>query len=155
MALRKPSLVVMQYGTNESEDPSLDMDQYEKSLRTVLGRVKAAAEGVSILVASPLDRAERVAGSLKSRPVVRRIVEVQRKVALSLGCAFWNTFEAMGGDGSMGHWVTAKPQLATWDLTHPTPEGAEVIGDLFFKAVVAGYEAFASRHPDLARTTAP
>jgi lysophospholipase L1-like esterase len=145
MALRKPALVVMQYGTNESEDPSLDPEQYEKSLRTVLGRVKAAAPDASILVASPLDRAEKVGGALKTRPVVMRIVEIQRRVALSLGCAFWSTFEAMGGEGSMGHWVNAKPQLAGWDLTHPTPEGAEVIGDLLFKAIVTGYEAFASR----------
>jgi lysophospholipase L1-like esterase len=155
MALRKPALVVMQYGTNESEDPSLDPEQYEKSLRTVLGRVKAAAADASVLVASPLDRAERIGGALKTRPVVMKIVEIQRRVALSLGCAFWSTFEAMGGEGSMGRWVQAKPQLAGWDLTHPTPEGAEVIGDLLFKAIVTGYEAFASRAPKEAFQTAP
>jgi lysophospholipase L1-like esterase len=155
MALRKPALVVMQYGTNESEDPSLDAEQYEKSLRTVLERVKAAAPNASILVASPLDRAERIRGALKTKPVVLQIVDIQRRVALSLGCAFWSTFEAMGGEGSMARWVTAKPQLASWDLTHPTPEGAEVIGDLLFKAVVTGYEAFASRNPELVSMPAP
>jgi lysophospholipase L1-like esterase len=41
--------------------------------------------------------------------------------------------------------VKASPQLASWDLTHPTPAGAEVIGDLFYKALTTGYEASAKR----------
>jgi lysophospholipase L1-like esterase len=59
--------------------------------------------------------------------------------------AFWNTFEAMGGEGSMGRWVKATPQLGAWDYTHPTPLGAEAIADLFFKALTSGYVAYASR----------
>ena len=47
----------------------------------------------------------------------------------------------------MAKWVKAKPQLASWDLTHPTPAGAEVIGELFEKALVTGFEAYVSRAP--------
>src|SRR5262249_3918830 len=36
MALRKPALVVLQYGTNESEAPSLNAEHYEKTLRSVV-----------------------------------------------------------------------------------------------------------------------
>lgn len=146
MALRKPALVVMQFGTNESEDSGLNTEFYEKSLRTVLEKLKAAAPNASILVASPLDRAEKPeGGTFRTRKVIPKIVASQKKVALELGCAFWNTFEAMGGEGAMGKWVKANPQLASWDLTHPTPAGAEVIGEMLFNALTTGFEAYQGR----------
>ena len=45
----------------------------------------------------------------------------------------------------MAKWVKADPQLASWDLTHPTPAGAELIGDLFYKALTTGFDAYESR----------
>jgi lysophospholipase L1-like esterase len=147
MALRKPALIVLQFGTNESEDGVLNVEAYGKSLGHVIESLKHAAPDASILVASPLDRAERSEnGDLKSKPLMLKLVTTQEKIALEHGVAFWNTFEAMGGTGSMPRWVKATPQLASWDLTHPTPAGAEAIGDLFFKALTTGYEAYASRH---------
>ncbi len=145
MALRKPALVVLQFGTNESEAPVFSAKSYEKTLTHVLQKVMAAAPGASVMLASPLDRAEREAGELRTKPIIPKIVASQKKVAAENGCAFWNTYQAMGGEGSMARWVKAKPQLASWDLTHPTPAGAEVIGELFEKALVTGFEAYRSR----------
>ena len=51
----------------------------------------------------------------------------------------------MGGEGSMARWFKARPQLGGGDLTHPTPLGAEVIGDMLVDALVNAYEAFARR----------
>jgi lysophospholipase L1-like esterase len=148
-ALRKPALIVLQYGTNESENDALQAKDYEEALDKVLSAVKEAAPEASILVASPLDRAERFEnGKLRTKPVIKKLVAWQREVALSDKCAFWNAFEAMGGEGSMARWVKANPQLGTGDYTHPTPLGAEVIADLFFKALTTGYEAYASTHPE-------
>ncbi len=146
MALRKPALIVMQFGTNESEDSALNAEVYEKSLKTVLEKLKAAAPNASILVASPLDRAEKPeGGTYRTRKIIPKIVASQKKVALEVGCAFWNTFEAMGGEGAIGKWVKANPQLASWDLTHPTPAGAEVIGEMLYNALNTGFEASQSR----------
>lgn len=149
-ALRKPALIVLQFGTNESEDGGINAADYEKTLSGVLQKWKrAAGEHTSILVASPLDRAERDgSGRLRSNRVLMKIVELQQKVALKEGVAFWNTWKAMGGEGAMGKWLNAKPQLCSGDLTHPTPAGAEVIGDLFYKSLTAGYQGWASAHPD-------
>jgi lysophospholipase L1-like esterase len=146
LALRKPALVVLQYGTNESEDDDFRGETYEAALERTLTKIEAAAEGASILVLSPLDRAERgEGGKLRTKPIIVRLVEIQRKEALAHHMAFWNTFEAMGGEGSMGRWVKATPQLGAWDYTHPTPLGAEAIADLFMKALTTGYVAYASR----------
>ncbi|HEX6767097.1 MAG TPA: hypothetical protein VF103_16485, partial [Polyangiaceae bacterium] len=56
------------------------------------------------------------------------------------GCAFYDTYGAMGGKGSMPIWV--KRGLGQADLTHPTGAGAERIGDWVFDAVMRGYETY-------------
>lgn len=148
MDLRKPSLVVVQYGTNESDLWKIDWDEYEKNLGDVLDMIETAAGGASVLVMAPMDRAERgTGGALVTKPVVLKLREVQIRVARAKGLAFWDTFTAMGGEGSMAKWVKSEPQLGGGDLTHPTPAGAEVLGNLFAKALISGYEAYASAHP--------
>jgi lysophospholipase L1-like esterase len=145
MALRKPSLVVLQYGTNESEAPGIAAN-YERTLTNVVAMIKAAAPHASILIASPLDRAEPAeGGGVRTKPIIKKLVEAQRHVAKETGVAFWNTFEAMGGEGSMGKWM--KSGLGGGDFTHPSPQGAELIGDLFNKALSTGLEAWLSSHP--------
>jgi hypothetical protein len=147
MTLRDPSLVVLQYGTNESEDGGVDEPRYKKWVGDMIEMVKAAAPNVSILVAAPPDRATKEEnGNYGSVKALMRIVELQEQIAKEHGVAFWNSWKAMGGKGSMGKWV--KRGLANADLTHPTPTGSAIIGDLFFKAVTAGYDAYASTHPD-------
>lgn len=146
-ALREPSLIVIQYGTNESEDGGVNESQYLDSMGKLIDTLKVAAPDASILVAAPLDRAEKDDdGNMRSTKLIVRLVDLQKKVAAEHGVAFWNTFEAMGGKGSMAKWV--QKGLAGGDLTHPTPQGAQVIGDLFFKALTTGYDAYASTHPD-------
>jgi len=147
MTLRDPSLVVLQYGTNESEDGSVNEPQYRKWVGDLIDAAKVAAPNASILVMAPPDRAEKAEnGELRSSHVIVRIVELQEQIAKEHGVAFWNTWKAMGGKGSMGKWV--KRGLANADLTHPTPSASVILGDLMFKAVLAGYDAYASTHPD-------
>ena len=145
LALRKPSLVVLQYGTNESEAPGIAAN-YEKTLSGVIAMIKTAAPDTSILIASPLDRAEPAeSGGARTKPIIKKLVQAQRHVARETGVAFWNTFEAMGGEGSMAKWM--KSGLGGGDFTHPSPQGAEIIGDLFFKALTTGLDAWSSTHP--------
>ncbi len=147
MALRDPSLIVVQYGTNESEDGGVNEPQYRQFMGDLIDTLKAAAPSASILVASPLDRAEKdEAGNLRTVRVIVRLVDLQQEIAKAHGVAFWSTFRAMGGKGSMGKWV--QKGLAGSDLTHPSPAGATVLGDLFFKALVTGYDAWASVNKD-------
>jgi lysophospholipase L1-like esterase len=149
IALRKPSLIVLQYGTNESEDTTIKAETYEPVFGALIDKVKQVAPGIPILVLSPLDRAIKADnGDLKTSPVIKRIIAGQRAATLARGCAFWSTFDAMGGEGTMAKWRHTRPQLGNNDLSHPTPAGAEIIGDLYFKAIRSGYEAYASTHPD-------
>ncbi|WP_394826014.1 GDSL-type esterase/lipase family protein [Pendulispora albinea] len=146
MALRKPALIILQYGTNESEDGGIQVDAYVQKLGALIDKVKTGAPGASVMVASPLDRAEKTeSGGFRTRKIIVQLVDLQRKTALEHQVAFFNTYEAMGGSGAMGRWVHANPQLGSWDLTHPTPAGGEMVGNLMFKALMAGYTAYSAR----------
>ena len=147
MQLRDPALVILQYGTNESEMGYVNEAQYTKWMDDLIDKVKAAAPNAAILVCAPLDRAEKGEdGRLHSMKTILKIVDLEEKIAKDEHVAFWNTFEAMGGKDSMAKWV--HKGLAGSDLTHPSPEGAIILGDMFFKALVTGYDAWASRNKD-------
>jgi lysophospholipase L1-like esterase len=142
-ALRDPALIIFQYGTNESDFSKIDLTDYERTLAGLIDELHEVAGNASILVVSPLDRAEWKYGRVDTKPVILDLVSIQRRVALAHGAAFWNTFEAMGGAGSMARWTKARPQLGGGDLTHPTPRGAEILGDLLSDAIVRAYQSHA------------
>jgi hypothetical protein len=145
MALRDPALIVFQYGTNESDLWRLDRDAYERALADLVDELGDVSGGASVLVVAPLDRAEARDGKFVTKKVILDLVAIQRRVALAHGAAFWSTFDAMGGEGAMARWVQAKPALAGLDLTHPTPLGAEVLGDLLSDAIVTAFERWEQR----------
>jgi lysophospholipase L1-like esterase len=147
LALRDPGLIVFQYGTNESDLWRLDRAEYERALADLVDELRDVAQGAPVLIVAPLDRAEQRDGKLVTKRVILDLVAIQERVALAHGAAFWNTFEAMGGEGSMGRWVRAKPQLAGGDLTHPTPLGAEVLGDMLSDAILSAYDAWRASPP--------
>jgi lysophospholipase L1-like esterase len=146
---RSPNLVIINYGTNESQyATSEQMERYEKDLREVIRRVREALPSASILILSPMDRGQRAAGGkIITKPSIPLIVEMQRRVALDTGCAFFNTYEAMGGEGTMAKWHEGKGKnhLVGGDLTHPTPEGSETVGRLIYEAIIDGYAKYRAR----------
>jgi hypothetical protein len=80
-----------------------------------------------------------VGGKIVTKAVIPTLVAIQRRVALARGLAVWSMYDAMGGGGSMARWYKARPQLAGGDLTHPSPMGAELLGNAFARALLAGY----------------
>jgi lysophospholipase L1-like esterase len=138
-------LLVLNYGTNESVFPKYVDTAYAGELRQLLLRMKAAAPRASVLVMAPMDRGEKSAtGGIVTPPVMARIVEVQRQIADETGCAFFNTYEAMGGAGTMARWYAAKPRLVNADYIHPLPGGAAIVGGLLNDALVQGYQGWKS-----------
>jgi len=59
----------------------------------------------------------------KTMPVVLEIAEIQREVALELGCAFFDTYSAMGGEASIWRWSCEEEARAWGDLVHLSPLG--------------------------------
>lgn len=138
---RNPDLFVLHYGTNESENSKMSMSKYANVLERVIQRHRAANPQASCLFVSPMDRAYKneETGRISTRPIIPQIVKTQRMVALAQGCAFWSAYDAMGGWGSLKRWYRASPPLAGGDLTHPTRRGANLLGAMFFSALMEAY----------------
>jgi lysophospholipase L1-like esterase len=138
-----PHLVILNYGINESVYAAFVEASLEKELRRVIGRVRKALPAASLLVMAPMDRGGRdSSGAIITPPALTRVVEIQQKVAADMGCAFFNTFEAMGGSGTMAKWYNDTPRLVSADLLHPMPAGARKVGELLYQALVQGFLRF-------------
>jgi lysophospholipase L1-like esterase len=145
---RNPDLVVINYGTNESGFPSYVEKQYEGELIRAIGRVRSALPNASILIMSPMDRGERASGdTITTMHAIPEIVAIQQRVAQSTGCGFFNTYQAMGGNGTMALWYNRHPPLVGADLIHPSPQGARIVAQLLTGQLLIGYERYMQNHP--------
>jgi lysophospholipase L1-like esterase len=147
MSRAAPALVIVNYGSNESSFGSFVHKQYGSELRLAIQRIRQAAPNASILVMSPMDRGERQGlDDIETMSTIPEIVAIQRQVAAEMRCAFFDTYDAMGGGGTMGRWFSAKPRLVTADLLHPTPQGAAIVADLFVEQLGLGYNRWKVQH---------
>jgi lysophospholipase L1-like esterase len=150
---RQPDLVVLNYGTNESGFASFVEGTYEGELRTAVQRIRKALPGVSVLIMSPMDRGERVArGEIVTLATIPKLVQIQQRVACDTGCAFFNTYEAMGGSGTMARWYEAHPRMVSADFIHPSPAGAKIVGTLVYKALCDGFTKYKLKRMQLRYT---
>jgi len=142
-----PALVVVNYGSNESSFATFVHKGYAGELRLAIQRIRAAAPGVPILVMSPMDRGERAGmNEIETMSTIPEIVAIQREVAAETHCAFFDTYDAMGGDGTMARWYVASPRLVTADFLHPTPQGAGIVAGLFVEQLGLGYNRWKMQH---------
>jgi len=137
---RKPDLLIYEFGANESGDGFLyPMVDYHRTMKEVIAQGQRALPESSCLVIGAMDRAAKVGDEIVSMRVIPSIVAEQRSAAAELGCAFFDTYTAMGGAHSMPTWV--RRGLGQADLTHPTAIGSEVIGNWVFRALMKSYNA--------------
>jgi len=140
---RKPDLVILNFGTNESNYGYLALSEYLHSYAVVIGRIRTALPGVSILIMSPMDRGARNDdGDIVTIPSIPLLVAAQQRVARTEAVAFYDTFAAMGGMGTMARWYDEHPRLVTGDFTHPTYTGAEQLGTMLVNALLKGFDEY-------------
>ncbi|MEO8699175.1 MAG: GDSL-type esterase/lipase family protein [Kofleriaceae bacterium] len=157
LATRDPRLVVLQYGTNEADDPDLDLEAIAKYYDDTILRIRAAAPTASILILGPPDMSVREAGKAcdKMKPaadgvvipecewrtpsVLREIISMQHAAAVRNKVAFFDTLAAMGGSDRMHAWVTAEPKVAYKDHVHLTDIGYARWADELTSALSADY----------------
>lgn len=141
---RGVDLLVLGFGGNEASDDRTDDAFYEDYVE-VIGHMRQGREDLGCLVFAPLDQAHRERGRIRTLPTIPRIVAAQRRAALDSGCAFYDTWQAMGGQDAMRRWYKASPRLAMSDFRHATPAGYEIIGNMFYKALLAGFADYLAR----------
>ncbi|GHG94544.1 GDSL-type esterase/lipase family protein [Comamonas sp. JC664] len=147
---RKPSLVVMMVGGNEAFFYSRDritLETVREQIRELMSRVRANVPSAACLLLAPIDAGVRtMSGEVVARRGTQEIGAIYREEARAAGCAFWDAYAAMGGEGSAARWF--EEGLMLDDLVHPRARGSDLLGHLFDMSL---QRAFArSRAPLLA-----
>jgi lysophospholipase L1-like esterase len=138
---RPPSLIVLDYGTNEASDHTWTEEGYETMFQNIILRCHQLAPGVPILVIGPPDRALRVGRhGWEEFAGVDRIIAAQRAVCRKMGCAFWDWRKRMGGFGAMREWTAAG--WAQPDHTHFTTDGYNELAATFFSDIFRQYQTY-------------
>ncbi|PCC69077.1 Lysophospholipase L1 [Nannocystis exedens] len=138
---RDPDLVILAYGSNESVDDDQPIGVYKNNLREVLARLRRASPDTSCVLVGPGDfPLKRPDNSLGPRPRVADIVAAQRELAQEVGCAFWDTVQFMGGEGSMAYWVAAQPAMAMSDHLHLNRRGYTRMGMALADALMFDFD---------------
>jgi lysophospholipase L1-like esterase len=146
LRFRNPELLVYQFGANESGDGFVySMEDYRRTMREVIEHHKRALPEASCLVIATMDRAAKQGEEVVSVRVIPSLVAEQKRVAAEVGCAFFDTYTAMGGKGSMPIWV--RRGLGQADLTHPSGAGAERIGNWIYGATMRAYANYQRARP--------
>jgi lysophospholipase L1-like esterase len=142
---RAPALVIVNYGTNEADFGAFIDKQYEKELREAIRRIRAALPEASILVMSPMDRGQRGADGIETMATIPQLVGIQKRVAADTRCGFFDTYTAMGGQGTMAKWYAAQPRLVSADFIHPSPAGGKIVAEVFVREMIAGFIRYKAR----------
>ncbi|MEO6393101.1 MAG: GDSL-type esterase/lipase family protein [Pyrinomonadaceae bacterium] len=140
MKYRLPDLIIVAYGTNEVTDKDWTIESYAKMMAGIIKMFKAAAPGASVIVFGPPDRADNDDATTR----MPAMLEAQRRAAKEAGAAFWCSFDAMGGPGSMDTWITQG--LGQGDHVHLTSAGYQRIGDMFYDDISAAFKEWKSHN---------
>ena len=139
--VRPYDLIVLQYGLNVATDYGRDYSRYAEGMSTAISRLKAAFPKASLLLIGVGDRDHRdEEGRVRTMPGIKHLVAWQQRLAADNGIAFWNLFEAMGGEGSMARLAEENPPMANRDYAHINFLGGKHLADLLYEALSHGKE---------------
>ena len=143
---RPYDLIILEYGLNVATERGRNYDNYQKGLLAAIGHLKTCFPQAGILLLSVGDRDyKNENGDLRTMPGVKNLIRYQQNIAAESGIAFWNMFEAMGGEGSMAKLVHAKPSMANYDYTHINFRGGKHLAGLLYETLMYGKEQYDRR----------
>lgn len=142
--VRPYDLIILHFGLNVANAKQKDYGTYARQMAQVVKHFKAAFPNASLLVISMADRDKRGAdGQMHTMDGVRELISYERKMASDEHVAFWNLYEAMGGDGSVAR-MTANKQ-ANLDYTHINFAGGKHIASLIYEVLMNGKTNYDNR----------
>lgn len=142
--MRPYDLIVVHFGLNTASRKQKDYSAYTSKMAKAISHLRKAFPETAILVVSIADREEKNHdGQMHTMPGVRELISYQRKMASDEHVAFWNIYEAMGGDGSLAEMVANKQ--ANLDYTHINFAGGKHLAKIFFDVLENGKENYDRR----------
>lgn len=135
-------LIVLQYGLNVAGTNTVNFDEYKKNMLKNIAHIKTAFPDASIILMGVGDRSVHYQGNYVTMPGILNLLPVQKEIAATSHIAFWDLFQAMGGENGMTRFVSAQPPLAAKDYTHLSFEGGKVIATQFVNALLYGKKQY-------------
>ena len=143
-AVRPYDLIILHFGLNVASPKQKDYSAYISQIGKVIDRMKDAYPNAAILIVSIGDRDARGSdGQMHTMDGVRELVSYQRKMASDHHVAFWNLYEAMGGDGSLAR--MAENKQANKDYTHINFAGGKHLAKLLYDVLINGKTNYDNR----------
>lgn len=143
-SMRPYDLIIVHFGLNTANSKQKDYSLYAGKMAKSISNLREAFPKAAILVVSIGDREQKGAdGRMHTMPGVRELISYQRKMASDEHVAFWNIYEAMGGDGSLADMVAKKQ--ANLDYTHINFAGGKRLATLLFDVLMNGKENYDNR----------
>ena len=133
-------LIILHYGVNVVNEKVRDYSWYERGMTEVVKHLQNCFPDASILIIGAGDKSTRIEGQYVTDPSIPVVIESQRRVAKNTHAAFWNFYEAMGGEGSMIKWVKGDTVFANSDYTHFNSKGARKVGTLLYNYLVSEFK---------------
>jgi lysophospholipase L1-like esterase len=88
-----------------------------------------------VLFVGIADAAKNYEGKVESYKHLKELRNAQQELALQYGFAYFDLFEAMGGEGTIIDWTKSNPPLALTDYVHFSRHGGEKAANFITKAL--------------------
>lgn len=129
------NLIILEFGINALSASQKDYSLYCSRMVEVINHVRRCYPRADILLMGIGDRGVKKGGVVASMPTAAAMVRAQRDAARRVHCLFWDTREAMGGDGAVVEW--SKAGQINKDYIHMTHKGGARLAKSLFDAIQA------------------
>jgi hypothetical protein len=127
-------LIILNYGVNVVSVEQVNYTWYRNKMIKVINNLKQTFPDAAILLVSVGDKDVKKGTKFVTDPSLLLVLNEQKIIAQQTGVAFWNCFEAMGGENSMIEWVNQN--LARKDFSHFSETGGKLLADLLTEAIL-------------------
>ena len=146
LAYHKPDLVIFAIGINDANVQRFNEKKFREDYDRLIARIKKVNPNAAIIFETNNDMFRKVK---KKRYVQHPNGDVARKAFFALAekhkAGVWDKYGIMGGLGSMAKWE--KADLAKADKVHFKLAGYNLLGDLFYKALIGAYQEHIANLP--------
>ena len=100
-------LIILEFGTNAMPGISSrsGISQYMGTITEQFDYLHEVAPDVKLLFVGPSDMGKSRGGKITSWPLLNELNDSLKVNCLRHGVAYWDTFDVMGGTGSVSTWV--------------------------------------------------
>lgn len=138
--VRPYDLIVLQYGLNVVTEKTKEYGWYRKRMVDAIRHLQCCFPEADVLLLSVSDRSHYRDGVYRTMPSIRALLRAQREAAVEARVPFWSVFSAMGGEGSMVHYVERR--WASKDYTHLSFRGGRELAASLFDALILEKEFY-------------